>query len=325
MPYTLISAYISISTYKKSAMHNYTTIIDKNKLVNPGGSLADVRTQGGEPVGGLSILNKVCDSSNIDHLGERRTVLLRNFRTGEVIIQDPIITRIKRMQRRVITWAQITDALFTPEKGYITQMVTLTYRPGEVWQPNDIKNFEQKIRLQMKGHLVAYAWVGELQRRGAVHYHFILISDGKKVRHPDRSGAWKKGMSSVDTAKTKFYLVKYVGKEYQKKGVFPKNFRMYGLYANSNQLGRAGIYQLRKTTVPKWLDKQIENDYLQRAIVASLLPDGLACDPFEITWRRNTKGGGGWFLNGELVYSDWMYQGLGEWVGGDEPLPSDTS
>jgi hypothetical protein len=58
------------------------------------------------------------------------------------------------------------------------------------------------------------------------------VKTGTKVPVPDKSGMWKKGMSRIETARSPFYLVAYLGKEYQKNfDNMPKGCRVFGIGA----------------------------------------------------------------------------------------------
>ena len=51
----------------------------------------------------------------------------------------------------------------------------------------------KRLREKLDEELLAYAWVGEMQERGAVHYHmYILVQAGADVPRPDESEMWKR-------------------------------------------------------------------------------------------------------------------------------------
>jgi len=88
-----------------------------------------------------------------------------------------------------------------------------------------MKNLKQRLG----DDLFAFAWVAELQKRGAVHYHLVLlVRRGTRIPLPDKSGMWSHGHSAIHTARTPYYLLVYVGKEYQKDlSRYPKYCRLY--------------------------------------------------------------------------------------------------
>jgi hypothetical protein len=85
--------------------------------------------------------------------------------------------------------------------------------------------------LRRKGIITfAYAWVGELQERGAVHFHILIYAKGK-IPKPDKSRMWNNGSTKIELARTPFYLLVHTGKEYQKDfDKFPKGMRAFGVW-----------------------------------------------------------------------------------------------
>jgi hypothetical protein len=66
-----------------------------------------------------------------------------------------------------------------------------------------------------------------------------MVERGTDFPMPDKSGMWRHGLSKIETARTAFYLVKYVGKGYQKDlSKFPKGCRLYG---SSFRVGGVGM------------------------------------------------------------------------------------
>ncbi|MEO5355290.1 MAG: hypothetical protein H7835_19045 [Magnetococcus sp. XQGC-1] len=142
-------------------------------------------------------------------------------------------------------------------------MITLTYAPGNDWKPNHIRDFMLKLRKVMKDGLLAYAWVAELQKRGAIHYHILLYCRGR-VPRPDEMGLWLHGMSRVDIAKTPFYILKYTGKEYQKEfAKFPKGIRVFSVWVSD----KAAKEILKYSTLPVWCEAVARVDGLAVALM----------------------------------------------------------
>jgi len=113
-------------------------------------------------------------------------------------------------------------------------MITLTYRPGEFWEPNDISNCIKRYRewLARRGIPLKAVWVAELQKRGAVHYHILIwLPKGVTPPKPDKRGWWKKGSTNCFWArKPVSYITKYASKEDSKNGGYPKGCRLFGCY-----------------------------------------------------------------------------------------------
>lgn len=118
---------------------------------------------------------------------------------------------------------------YCKENDVMPVMIGLTYKNPEDYSPGDINDYMKKIKQMLGDKLIAFAWVAEMQRRGALHYHVLLVMEkGKKLPKPDASGMWSKGSSSIAKAKSFYYICEYVGKEYQKNfDAYPKSARLY--------------------------------------------------------------------------------------------------
>lgn len=155
-------------------------------------------------------------------------VALRNFYTGNILIVDTFAVRLGRMKKSIIDWAYLVDKFRSSHKTRMV-MVTLTYRRGCDYKPGHIGDYLRNLKKRLGSALYAFAWVAELQKRRAVHYHVILVVEpGSDIPMPDKKGYWTHGMSKIETAKTAFYLATYAGKQYQKSiGDYPKSCRLY--------------------------------------------------------------------------------------------------
>jgi hypothetical protein len=134
-------------------------------------------------------------------------------------------------------------------------MITLTYHYAEDWRPLHISEYLKKLREHLGKNLLAYAWVAELQGRGAIHYHIeVLTPVGAKIPLPDSSGMWNHGMSTVATAKRgPWYLCEYLKKEYQKFGEFPKGAHLCGTYIRKDVIGADGWMNFKRWCAPRWV------------------------------------------------------------------------
>lgn len=157
----------------------------------------------------------------------RRYVALYSPTFGRHIV-DTYAKRMWLMRSRIFAWSKIMTAECEKE-GYRKVMITLTLAKPESYKPGIINDYIKKIKQSLGKRLVAFAWVAEMQRRGALHYHVLLaVEKGTNIPVPDKSGMWAYGMSRIETAKTYYYVCKYVGKEYQKNFEhFPKSARLY--------------------------------------------------------------------------------------------------
>lgn len=200
-------------------------------------------------------------------------MLLQNKKDGRVI-QTSHKQRIVRMRRRVCKWANLLKSYTDDKAHYQMMMITLTYRDTLAWSPYDISRFMLRVKTELGSSLMAYAWVGEMQARGAVHYHVILVtSAGVRLPKPDNAGWWPYGMTRVELARTPFYLVKYVGKEHQ-RDAYPVGMRIFAIYVRHGVLTDAERWELMVTALPGWLAEKLRAMYGTGA------------------WVKRLKGGG---------------------------------
>ena len=180
----------------------------------------------------------------------RRYTILRNPGLQKVMVLDPCRVRYNRMRTRISTWANVLSVY-----GDIKLvMVTLTYAPEHTWAPNHIKVFMRSMRHELAERLWAYAWVAELQKRGAIHYHVMLVVPidlvvEEDLPYPDEAGLWPYGSTRTEVARTVFYLVRYLGKEYQKDfSAFPKGIRVFAVYIRKHE----AKFNLRYQSLPQY-------------------------------------------------------------------------
>jgi hypothetical protein len=180
---------------------------------------------------------------------------------ADAIVIDPRKARCQRL-RRTITEASKSHERETDwqsrrlgRSAYRKTFITLTYRPGESWEPRHISRFVRLMRqwFQRRGDACRFAWVGELQKRGALHYH-VLVWVPRKLRlpRPDKSGGWwPYGMSNIETARNPVgYMVKYATKtrpEDVKR--LPKGVRLHG---NGGHDAGSRV-SLRERLWPMWI------------------------------------------------------------------------
>jgi hypothetical protein len=158
----------------------------------------------------------------------RKYTIFREIMSGNLLFVDRAAARLWHLQRRIYAWCCLADRW--EEKGASLKMITLTYRPGEKWKVGDINIFLRKLKRRKGIRVLAIAWVGELQKRGAVHFHVLVYVKGK-IPKPDKSGMWIHGMTKVELARSPFYLLVHTGKEYQKDFYrFPKGMRAFGVW-----------------------------------------------------------------------------------------------
>jgi len=228
-----------------------------------------------EAVGrGLSLKNKVPEVQAV------------NTETGEMFVIDPQKARLSRMRRRVKAWS---DALkrYIHGRRYRMVMITLTYKPGQDWEAGHIRAFMKRVRRRLGAGLVGYAWVAEMQKRGAVHYHVLLVvKRGTSIPRPDKAGWWCYGSTRIETARTVYYILSYTGKEYQKVG-YPKGLRIFAVWIAKDVITAVERLYFRLSALPAWLANRVAAVVLERR---------------QFPKRRR---GGGWLLGGEVYRSPW--------------------
>lgn len=187
--------------------------------------------------------------------------------TGEIVEIDSLQARVSRMQERVRAWASYCTSAGLG--GFQQKMITLTYAAApdgqSQWRPQHIREFMGKVRRHCGSRLLAYAWVAELQERGEVHYHVLLILDqGAHLPYPDRAGWWVHGMSRIEVARSLGYVVKYAQKGLTGSQSFPAGLRLFAVWVV--KAARTELYNqwVRVKSLPSWLRPQ--------AIVSDLWP-----------------------------------------------------
>jgi hypothetical protein len=251
-----------------------------------------------------SYTNKSGEWSATDNRATRRVLVklrrLINRETGEVVDVDPRVSRVRHMRRRIHAWAETVQLLDV--SGRLV-MDTLTYRPDEQWQPDHISKFMQETVDCLQDKLLAYCWVAELQERGAVHYHVLLmVKRGTDVPMPDKSLMWSHGSSNRGSARSAYYLMKYTQKGCQ-GGEFPRGARVLGASWRHLRLV-AGELSVRLSEVA------------QRLVRESLLPMWVLklCESsLEVMTARRHRGGG-WVVGDAVYRSPWAIQWVTEYA-----------
>jgi hypothetical protein len=176
-----------------------------------------------------------------------------NQHTGEVVAVSGWESRMKRMKRRIKAWGKAMPL------GLDFIVVHLTYRPGVSWRPLHISEFLSFVKKHLRKNLFGYAWVAEMQKRGAVHYHVVLaVKKGEKIPKPDLAGWWPYGSTTVERKRRPIgYLIDYWRKISQKRG-YPKGIRIFAVVwfqwaANGDSRFLTALWSL-----PAWVLSQID-------------------------------------------------------------------
>lgn len=128
-----------------------------------------------------------------------------------------MLRRARRCGARTKTAARLLDECV--RLGGFTGawlFITLTYRNGADWRPDHVRKLMNRIRshFERRGVRCHFVWTGELQKRGAIHYHLLLWRPkGVRVPFLDRAGWWPHGMTQVVEAQNPVaYMAKYASK-----------------------------------------------------------------------------------------------------------------
>jgi hypothetical protein len=149
------------------------------------------------------------------------------------------------------------------------------------------------LHYHLGSNLLAYAWAAELQKRGVVHYHvLLLVKRGTDIPYFDTAGWWPYGHSNITAARSPFYIVSYTKKSnYQKLGDFPKGLRIFAVWISPSILTDNSRWLFRLSALPKWL-------------AVDLFHDGVFGK-----FPKRVKGGG-WICDGQMYYSPWQIIGF---------------
>jgi hypothetical protein len=90
---------------------------------------------------------------------------------------------------------------------------------------------------------------------------------------------WPHGLSKIQSARSPYYLVSYVGKEYQKMGKFPKGMRVFAVWLNCVSVPLWVMAKFKLSALPRWLAEEITG----LGILGLFMP-------------KRDIGGGGWTL-----------------------------
>jgi hypothetical protein len=227
-------------------------------------------------------------------MSEKQTkIYLTNKETGEIVAFLDSERRIRRLRHRVGAWADCAKQHFNDRNKFITIMTTLTYRSSEDWRPDQIRDYMRIIKKFLGSYLIAYGWVAELQDRGAVHYHVLIVQRrGRILPKPDQAGFWTWGCTRVEFAKKQGYLMKYAQKCDTAEGNnFPPGLRLFAVVISKN-FSQENLYHLfRLSTLPRWVWEL----YMEGGELGKNYPARLK---------------GGWRIREEFHKSPWVLGGV---------------
>ena len=188
--------------------------------------------------------------------------VMENAETGARFLIDLTAARHQRLCRRVRGWTAALQPWLNSHR-YRLVMVTLTYRPtadGQTaWRKNHVRDFMHKVKRKLAGNLLAYAWVAELQARGEMHYHvLLLVRRGTAIPHPDKAGWWSHGSTRIETARHVFYLLKYTQKKRFRTAdgwsYYPPGAHWFAVWLSDDVVSEMERLRFRWTALPRWLN-----------------------------------------------------------------------
>lgn len=231
----------------------------------------------------------------------------------ESIVIDPKASRCARMRKSVRTaaanleWEAGLLAQVRGERAFRKTFITLTYRQVAEWQPGHVSGFIRHLRqwFKRRGEVCRFVWVGELQRRGALHYHVLVwVPRRLLLPRPDECGWWPHGSSKIETARNPVgYMVKYATKtgpgDLER---LPKGVRLHG-NGGASEFVRGMI---RLVHLPRWLRERNEaHPFVQ--LVDKPAPDAFG---LRVGWShlKRCKGGRVDADTGEFFRTPWRVQ-----------------
>ena len=266
----------SLSYYKKNETNLFSSVpVDLHARAHPAPQGVVV---GAKPLGLVvkqqsesSDYNPSESSDNAPYGYRKRYLVKLKGKNGKEIIVDSFKARQQRMTNAIYSFTDYIKPISESE-GWQMKMVTLTYRKASDWKPKHMTKFTTWLKRVLGADLIAYAWVAELQKRGAIHYHLMVYTKkGAYIPYPDKPlgrqnfRGWKYGQTNVENGRLGQYLASYVSKEHQKDYYkFPKGARGFGIWVGSSvELKRLlGAYMNDKKK-PLWVSADFPNiDFL---------------------------------------------------------------
>lgn len=179
-----------------------------------------------------------------------------------IVDLDTQLQRLAHMKRNTITALRIADEMpnADPARPDRWLMATLTYQPGIEWEARHVTETVRAYRRYLRRHVdspLIYAWVLEMQKRGAPHYHLAIRSpQGRKLPMPDEAGYWPHGSTRIEWARNAVgYMAKYLSKINELER-YPKGARISGF----GGLSESGRIERRRWLAPAYVREAFEAD-----------------------------------------------------------------
>lgn len=178
----------------------------------------------------------------------------------ECITVETHVTRLARMRQNVMTSCRLMQEDCRREGGaWYAALLTLTFRDSADFSPRCISELLSHARkwFLRRGVRFRYSWVGELTKRGRLHYHVVLmLPKGLTLPKPDSRGWWSWGSSRIERARHAVaYIAKYASKGSGSASDFPKGARISG----QGGLSATAADKRRWWLSPSWVRDQVSS------------------------------------------------------------------
>lgn len=220
--------------------------------------------------------------------------------------------RLRKMSHAIKSTAtQIEGDLQKGGFRYRAALITLTYRDGEGWSPNDIAGVMNNYRMwsSRRGYQLSGVWVMEQTKKGRPHYHIVLfVPRGVTPPMPDKQGWWSRGTTNCKWARRPVaYIAKYASKM-DGVGELPAGARLHGHHG----LSGSQIARRRWNVSPLWVRQAVPQAHGVR-YVGGWYRDLTTGIEYRSPWTIDSWGGGkvsirwwGW-SEGENIRYDNMW------------------
>jgi len=187
--------------------------------------------------------------------------------TGERFPIVAPVLRHARLKRRVKAWSWSLNDFMQDRYAKFMRlvMITLTLRDDVNWEPNMMRDFMRHFVGVDNIDLRGYAWVCELTKAGKPHFHMLLlVRAGSNIPKPDSENDtqlaawWPHGSSEIVTARSHWYIVKYVSKGHfvGTDGAwkqYPKGMRIFAVWVAPSVISPEARWYFRLSARPGWL------------------------------------------------------------------------
>jgi len=190
----------------------------------------------------------------------RHARLKRRVKAWSWALNDFMQDRHAKFMRLVMITLTLRD-----ERRVIDEHGEVTVEPAVEWYPEMMSEFIEHFVGVDNIDIRGYAWVCELTKAGRPHFHvLLLVRAGSVIPKPDSENDtqlaawWPHGSSQIVTARSHWYIVKYVSKghfvgsdgEWKK---YPKGMRIFAVWVAPSVISPEARWWFRLSSRPGWL------------------------------------------------------------------------